>query len=113
MKWFGSLCKSLLDCLKFGPMRNNEEAATPQSLNIVVGFFFLINYELGTGFLGIPFAFFHAGLLTGAITLIVATFLCWNTAIWVLEVMARAQVHAPYTPLCVVTIMLLSLHRHL
>ena len=52
----------------------------------------MVNFVLGTGFLGIPFAFFHAGLLAGVVTLAAITFITWNTAIWELECMARAQV---------------------
>ena len=69
--------------------RGNE---TPKTVNIVIVFFFMINFVLGTGFLGIPFAFFHAGALAGALTLLVVSFVSWVAAIWVLEVMARAQV---------------------
>lgn len=91
---FSNFCLSLLECLRICPRRDRDGnvSSQPQTVNLVVGFLFLINYELGTGFLGIPFAFFHAGLLTGIITLTVATFLAWNAAIWVVEVMARAQV---------------------
>ena len=71
--------------------RSNEDH--PKTVNITVGFFFLVNYEVGTGFLGMPFAFYHAGILISAITLLVAGFASWAAAIWVLEVMARAQVH--------------------
>lgn len=56
----------------------------------------MVNYEVGTGFLGIPFAFFHGGILAGTLTMIVAAFVSWNTAIWVLEVMSRAQVGADF-----------------
>ena len=64
----------------------------PKTVNIFTGFFFMVNFVLGTGFLGIPFAFFHAGLLAGAVTLAVISFITWNTALWELECMARAQV---------------------
>ena len=71
---------------------DNENQTSPKTVNIIIGFFFLINYELGMGFLGIPFAFFHGGILTGVFTLLSAAFVTWITATWVLEVMARAQV---------------------
>ena len=64
----------------------------PKTVNIFLGFFFMLNLVVGTGFLGIPYAFYSAGLLAGAVTLIIVAFVSWNCAIWTLEVMARAQV---------------------
>eukprot|EP00731_Ephydatia_muelleri_P006570 Em0003g818a len=63
----------------------------PRTVNIVFGYFFVINYIIGTGFLGIPYSFYHAGMLTSIATLCVVSFLVWSTASWLLEVMARAQ----------------------
>lgn len=51
----------------------------------------MLNFVVGTGFLGIPYAFFSSGLLIGVATLTVVSFISWNCAIWELEVMARAQ----------------------
>ena len=73
--------------------KQDENQVRPKTVNIAIGFFFLINYDMGVGFLGIPFAFFHEGMLAGMITLLPAAFATWNTATWVLEVMARAQVY--------------------
>ena len=64
----------------------------PKTINIFIGFLFFVNFQMGTGFLGIPFAFFHGGLLAGAGTLVLASFVNWVTAIWVLETLSRAQV---------------------
>ena len=64
----------------------------PKTVNIVVGFFWLINEVVGTGFLGIPFSFGHSGLIAGAAALVVIAFVGWITSIWTLEVIARAQV---------------------
>ena len=74
-------------------VKRSDEDHT-KTVNIAVGFFFLVNYEVGTGFLGMPFAFYHAGILVSAITLFVAGFASWVCAVWVLEVMARAQVYS-------------------
>ena len=92
---FRSRADTILDCLQCysGRKQGNGDDASPKTVNIVVGFFFFVNYQLGTGFLGIPFAFFHSGLLAAALTLLVASFVNWIAAIWVLEVMARAQVY--------------------
>ena len=71
-----------------------SKASQVRTVNIVYGFFFVINFILGTGFLGIPFSFYHAGLIAGVVTLGIISFVAWNTASWEVEVMARAQVNA-------------------
>ena len=70
--------------------RQNQDEV--RSVGILSGFFFMINFVVGTGFLSIPYAFYHAGVVSGAITLIFLSFISWNTANWVVETMARAQV---------------------
>ena len=72
----------------------------PKSVNIFLGFFFMVNFCLGTGFLGVPFSFFYAGYLASIPTLLLVAFVSWNNAEWEIETMARAQVgcvetHAP------------------
>ena len=64
----------------------------PKSVNIFLGFFFMVNYCLGTGFLGVPFSFFYAGYLAAIPTLLLIAFVSWNNAEWEVETMARAQV---------------------
>ena len=63
-------------------------------MNIFFGFFFVVNFCLGTGFLSIPYSFFYAGYLAAIPTLLLISFVSWNTATWTVEVMARAQVGA-------------------
>lgn len=63
-----------------------------KTIHIFVGFFFLLNFCVGTGFLGIPFTFFSSGLLAGIPTLVLVGFVSWLNATWLLECMARAQV---------------------
>ena len=84
-----SCADAILDCL---PCYPSKEKASQKTVSIIVGFFFMVNYQMATGFLGIPFSFFQGGLLAGALTLLVIAFVSWVAAIWVLEVMARAQV---------------------
>ena len=67
-----------------------------RSVGILSGFFFMINFVVGTGFLSVPYAFYHAGVVSGAVTLIVLSFISWNTANWIVETMARAQVSRVY-----------------
>ena len=70
--------------------RKNEKG--PKSVNIFVGAFFMVNYCLGTGFLGVPFSFFYSGYLAAIPTLLLIAFVSWNNAEWKIETMARAQV---------------------
>ncbi len=63
-----------------------------KSVNIFLGFFFVVNFCLGTGFLGIPFSFFTSGYLATVPTLCVIAIISWINACYLLEVMARAQV---------------------
>ena len=86
----GGGCKSLLFTWCGGGGEGDDKSA--RTVNIFLAFFFLENYVLGTGFLGIPFAFYHSGLLYGAVSIIVITFVSWNCSIWTVETMARAQV---------------------
>ena len=57
-----------------------------------VGFCFIINYIVGTGFLGIPYIFWHTGIVAGVMTLTAVSHFITFPALWTLEVMARAPV---------------------
>jgi hypothetical protein len=70
---------------------SREKKKGPKSVNIFLGFFFVVNYCLGTGFLGVPFSFFYAGYLAAIPTLLLIVFVSWNNAEWEVETMARAQ----------------------
>ena len=61
-------------------------------MNIFLGFFFLVNFCVGTGFLGIPYSSFYAGYLAAIPTFLLIAFSAWNAGRWEIEVMARAQV---------------------
>lgn len=74
------------------PWSRNGEPKGPKTVNTFLGFFFLINYCLGTGFLGVPYSFYYAGYLAAIPTLLLVVFVAWNAVRWELEVMARAQV---------------------
>ena len=63
-----------------------------KTVHIFLGYFFIVNYCLGTGFLGVPFSFFYSGYLAAIPTLIATAFFTWVTSLWLLEIMARAQV---------------------
>lgn len=69
-----------------------EQDGAPRTVNIFLGFFFMVNFVLGTGFLGIPSGFFHGGLLAGIFTLLIIAVMAWICALWEVESMARAQV---------------------
>lgn len=87
---------SFLPCVS-ATASERDEGKPPKTVNIFLGFFFMVNFVLGTGFLGIPYAFYHTGIVAGALTLLVISFISWNCAIWELEVMARAQVRTVST----------------
>ncbi len=72
--------------------RSSSEAKEPKTVNIFQGYFFMVNFCLGTGFLGVPFSFFYGGYIAAVPTLAAAAFMTWLTSTWLLEVMARAQV---------------------
>eukprot|EP00457_Paulinella_chromatophora_P003489 gb/GEZN01003497.1/.p1 GENE.gb/GEZN01003497.1/~~gb/GEZN01003497.1/.p1 ORF type:complete len:618 (-),score=82.41 gb/GEZN01003497.1/:142-1995(-) len=52
---------------------------------------FTINYILGVGCLGIPYAISQAGLVLGPIILLLVTAFSFLTSVWVAESVARAQ----------------------
>ena len=64
----------------------------PKTVNIVMGYFFMVNLCLGVGFLGIPYSFFYSGYLAAIPSLVLIGFVSWLNSVWLLEVMARAQV---------------------
>ena len=72
--------------------KEKDPKAEMKTVSLFTGYFFLINYVVGTGFLGLPFAFYFGGVLAGIFTLMAVSFLSYNTANWTLEAMARAQV---------------------
>ena len=63
-----------------------------KAVNISLGFFLVINYCLGSGYLGVPYAFFYSGYLAAIPTTIFIGAVSWVNANYLLEVMARAQV---------------------
>lgn len=71
---------------------SNHGDGQPKTVNAVWGYFFLVNYCIGTGFLGIPYSFFYSGYLASIPTLAVTAFTAWVTARWLIEIMGRAQV---------------------
>lgn len=83
-------------CVHLGEEGGTEAKSSHKTVNIFLGYFFMVNFCLGTGFLGVPFSFFYSGYLAAIPTLILAAFVTWLTSTWLLEVMARAQVYIPY-----------------
>lgn len=71
---------------------SNRGDGQPKTVNVVWGYFFLVNYCIGTGFLGVPYSFFYSGYLASIPTLAVTSFFAWVTARWLIEIMGRAQV---------------------
>lgn len=75
-----------------GGDKNEQKNKEPKSVGLVSGFFFNINFIVGTGFLSVPYAFYRAGTLTATLTLLALAVISWNTANWIIETMARSQV---------------------
>ncbi|OWZ14876.1 Transmembrane protein [Phytophthora megakarya] len=57
----------------------------------LVAYAFTVNYILGVGSLGIPYAFYRAGLVMGNVMIVVVTLLSYMTVLWVCETVARAR----------------------
>ena len=64
----------------------------PHQFNAVIGYFYNLNFIVGTGFLGIPFTFYHAGVIPSIATLTILSVCGCITALWMLEILARARV---------------------
>ena len=75
--------------MKFVPM---DQPPPTKTVHAVVGFFFLVNYIVGVGFLGIPKSFHTAGFFPSFFTLVVISFFAWTSSTWLIEVVSRAQV---------------------
>lgn len=72
--------------------RKDELNDVPKTIPIYFVFFFVLNYAIGTGYLGVPFVFYHSGIITAILTLLVMFVLCYAGAMWWIETIARAQV---------------------
>ena len=84
--------RRMVSCWPCGGSGDAEGPKPHKTVNIFLGYFFMVNFCLGTGFLGVPYSFFYAGYFAAAPTLALAAFVAWLTSTWLLEVMARAQV---------------------
>jgi len=78
--------------------KDSKRKKKPKSVGLFSGFFFNINYIVGTGFLSVPYGFYQAGTLTGTVTLLALSFVSWNAANWIIESMARSQVSCTTKP---------------
>ena len=63
--------------------------ASSSQFNILVGYFFNLNYILGVGFLSIPFTFYHSGFVLCFLTLTFLSICSCISSLWILEIMAR------------------------
>ena len=52
---------------------------------------FVLNFVIGSGFLGVPYAFEQAGVLLGPLLVAAVTLLLLHTAMYELEAMAIAE----------------------
>eukprot|EP00794_Sanderia_malayensis_P008125 gene8125-8995_t len=76
----------------FGAGFNDDvDGSSDNSVSSAVGFLFALNLLIGNGFLAVPFAFYHAGIYAGVISLVFVTSISCISSLWTLEVMSRAQ----------------------
>ncbi|TMW68144.1 hypothetical protein Poli38472_007816 [Pythium oligandrum] len=68
-----------------------QEDVAAQKYSPLVAYAFTVNYILGVGSLGIPYAFYRAGLIMGNAMIIVVTIISYWTVMWVSETIARAR----------------------
>ena len=88
--------RRFLPCYK--SLSDGDGAKEGSGFHIGFGASFIANYLLVTVFLGVPFAFFHGGILAEAVSLVIIAVINWISVGWVLEVMARSQVNRrPYS----------------
>ena len=90
------------------PWSKGKEKKSHKTVTIYLGFFFVLNYCLGTGFLGIPYSFFYSGYLAAIPTLLFVSVISLINANYLLEAMARAQVSRLGLEMC-----LCRLHSHI
>lgn len=57
----------------------------------LVAYAFTVNYILGVGSLGIPYAFYRAGLVMSNLMIVLVTLISYMTVMWVSETVARAR----------------------
>ncbi|ETV66525.1 hypothetical protein H257_17087 [Aphanomyces astaci] len=74
--------------LSFNPaeMDSSSSSYTP-----LVAYSFTVNYILGVGSLGVPYALYKAGIVFGSVLLVVVSFISYVTVMWVSETTARAR----------------------
>lgn len=57
----------------------------------LIAYLFTVNYILGVGCLGVPFAFLKSGIILGTISILVCSFFSFLTVIWVAQSSNRAM----------------------
>ncbi|TYZ57734.1 hypothetical protein PybrP1_000726 [[Pythium] brassicae (nom. inval.)] len=69
----------------------SDSADAEAQYSPLVAYAFTVNYILGVGSLGVPFAFFRAGLLLSHLMVALVTLVSYMTVMWVSESVARAR----------------------
>ncbi|DAZ96329.1 TPA: hypothetical protein N0F65_008453 [Lagenidium giganteum] len=67
------------------------QAQETQKYTPLVAYAFTVNYILGVGSLGIPFAFYQAGIVLSNVMIVLVSVLSYMTVMWVSETVARAR----------------------
>jgi hypothetical protein len=65
-----------------------------KSYNLFTGYFYFINFIVGTGILNLPYVFYNSGIIAATLTLLFISMINCCTVMWIMESQSRAQVHA-------------------
>mmetsp|Transcript_22070 Transcript_22070/g.28574 ORF Transcript_22070/g.28574 Transcript_22070/m.28574 type:complete len:541 (+) Transcript_22070:107-1729(+) len=84
---WASLYETRLSVLTHFFAKDHENGYTP-----LVCYFFAINFILGVGVLGMPFAFYASGIVLASLLVCLVTFLSLVTVLWNSEAMLRAEI---------------------
>ena len=73
-------------------LRKSNKSTTPvhTTYGSFVAYCFCVNYILGVGVLGVPYAFQKGGVIMGPIMLFIVTILAALVLVWILETLCRA-----------------------
>jgi hypothetical protein len=72
-------------------MSFQKQEEETQKYSSLVAYAFTVNYILGVGSLGIPYAFYKSGLVLGNIMIVIVSIISYITVMWVCESIARAR----------------------
>jgi len=90
---YSSVAHASSDALSItGPSDGAQaQPAHSETYGSIVGYAFTVNYILGVGVLGMPYAFYKGGWVLSAMCLGLVSVMAGFTALWLVDVSLRAQ----------------------